>query len=135
MFDFPSNSQSANYEKKKKKSSWWVEFVFKSWEWKVKGILFFQTVSGCSAVEALEGATLHPAQVLGIEQRKGTLNYKSDADLVFLDEDLNVHATFIAGQPVWLHKEGLVTGVMKLNYNMMGSKSKRVSISGLSIHI
>ena len=122
-------------KKKKKKSSWWVEFVFKSWEWKVKGILFFQTVSGCSAVEALEGATLHPAQVLGIEQRKGTLNYKSDADLVFLDEDLNVHATFIAGQPVWLHKEGLVTGVMKLNYNMMGSKSKRVSISGLSIHI
>ncbi|RMX46505.1 hypothetical protein pdam_00023277 [Pocillopora damicornis] len=89
----------------------------------------------CSAVEALEGATLHPAQVLGIERRKGTLNYKSDADLVFLDEDLNVHATFIAGEPVWLHKEGLVTGVMKLNYNMMGSKSKRVSISGLSIHI
>lgn len=95
----------------------------------------FRKMSGCSAVEALEGATLHPAQVLGIEQRKGTLNYKSDADLVFLDEDLNVHATFIAGQPVWLHKEGLVTGVMKLNYNMMGSKSKRVSISGLSIHI
>ena len=115
-------------KKKKKKSSWWVEFVFKSWEWKVKGILFFQNVSGCSAVEALEGATLHPAQVLGIEQRKGTLNYKSDADLVFLDDDLNVHATFIAGQPVWLQKKGLVTGVMKLNYNMMGSKSKRVSL-------
>ena len=57
-------------------------------------------------MEALEGATLHPAQVLGIERRKGTLNYKSDADLVFLDEDLNVHATFIAGQPVWLQKEG-----------------------------
>ena len=79
-------------------------------------------------MEALEGATLHPAQVLGIEQRKGALNYKSDADLVFLDEDLNVHATFIAGQPVWLQKEGLVTGVMKLNYNMMGNKSKRVSL-------
>lgn len=86
----------------------------------------FRKMSGCSAVEALEGATLHPAQVLGIEQRKGTLNYKSDADLVFLDEDLNVHATFIAGEPVWLHKEGLVTGVMKLNYNM-GSKSKSVN--------
>lgn len=86
----------------------------------------FRKMSGCSAVEALEGATLHPAQVLGIERRKGTLNYKSDADLVFLDEDLNVHATFIAGEPVWLHKEGLVTGVMKLNYNM-GSKSKSVN--------
>lgn len=76
-------------------------------------------------MEALEGATLHPAQVLGIERRKGTLNYKSDADLVFLDEDLNVHATFIAGQPVWLQKEGLVTGVMKLNYNMMGGVNQK----------
>lgn len=88
----------------------------------------FRKMSGCSTVEALEGATLHPAQVLGIKHKKGTLNYESDADLVFLDEDLNVHATFIAGEPVWLRKEGLVTGVMRLKYSMIGSKSKRVSL-------
>lgn len=31
---------------------------------------------------ALEAASLHPAQLLGIEDRKGTLNYDSDAGTV-----------------------------------------------------
>lgn len=85
----------------------------------------FIDISGCTTVEALEGATLHPAQVLGIEHKKGTLNYESDADLVFLDDDLNVHATLIAGEPVWLKKGGLVTFMMQLNYNMIPTKSKK----------
>lgn len=85
----------------------------------------FKKMSGCTTVEALEGATLHPAQVLGIEHKKGTLNYESDADLVFLDDDLNVHATLIAGEPVWLKKGGLVTFMMQLNYNMIPNKSKK----------
>ena len=82
-------------------------------------------ISGCTIVEALEGATLHPAQVLQIEHRKGTLNYESDADFVFLDDDLNVHATFIAGEPVWLKIGGLVTGIIQLKYNMIGHKVKK----------
>lgn len=85
----------------------------------------FKKMSGCTTVEALEGATLHPAQVLGIEHKKGSLNYESDADLVFLDDDLNVHATLIAGEPVWLKKGGLVTFMMQLNYNMIPKKSKK----------
>lgn len=85
----------------------------------------FKKMSGCTTVEALEGATLHPAQVLRIEHKKGTLNFESDADLVFLDDDLNVHATFIAGEPVWLKKEGLVTFAMQLNYDMIPNKSKK----------
>ena len=63
--------------------------------------------------------------MLGIEHKKGTLSYESDADLVFLDDDLNVHASFIAGEPVWLKKGGLVTFVMQLNYNMIPNKSKK----------
>jgi len=55
----------------------------------------------CSQVEALEAATLHPAQLLGIDKQKGTLDFGSDADFVLLDSQLNVHATYIAGQPVW----------------------------------
>ncbi|XP_072123424.1 N-acetylglucosamine-6-phosphate deacetylase [Mobula birostris] len=57
--------------------------------------------AGCSAEAALEAASLHPAQLLGIEDRKGTLDYGSDADLVLLDEQLNVQATYIAGDLVW----------------------------------
>jgi len=55
----------------------------------------------CSRVEALEAATLHPAQLLGIEKSKGTLDFGSDADFVMLDCQLNVCATYIAGRRVW----------------------------------
>ncbi|XP_078414925.1 N-acetylglucosamine-6-phosphate deacetylase isoform X3 [Cetorhinus maximus] len=58
---------------------------------------------GCSVEAALEAATLHPAQLLGIEQAKGTLDYGTDADLVLLDRELNVKATYIAGEWVWKH--------------------------------
>lgn len=61
----------------------------------------FRQVSGCSVEEALEAASLHPAQLLGLSHRKGTLNYGCDADLVMLDDDLNVKATYISGEEVW----------------------------------
>uniref|UniRef100_A0A3P8Q8Y8 N-acetylglucosamine-6-phosphate deacetylase n=1 Tax=Astatotilapia calliptera TaxID=8154 RepID=A0A3P8Q8Y8_ASTCA len=58
----------------------------------------FKQVSGCSVQEALEAASLHPAQLLGISPKKGKLDYGSDADLVLLDEGLNVKATYISGE-------------------------------------
>jgi N-acetylglucosamine-6-phosphate deacetylase len=54
-------------------------------------------VTGCTTVEALECATLHPSQVLGISHRKGTLAFGADADFNILDPELNVLATFISG--------------------------------------
>uniref|UniRef100_H0YYH0 N-acetylglucosamine-6-phosphate deacetylase n=1 Tax=Taeniopygia guttata TaxID=59729 RepID=H0YYH0_TAEGU len=50
---------------------------------------------------ALEAASLHPAQLLGIEHKKGTLNYDSDADFLMLNDSLYVRATYIAGEEVW----------------------------------
>uniref|UniRef100_A0A669BLA2 N-acetylglucosamine-6-phosphate deacetylase n=1 Tax=Oreochromis niloticus TaxID=8128 RepID=A0A669BLA2_ORENI len=61
----------------------------------------FKQASGCSVQEALEAASLHPAQLLGISHKKGKLDYGSDADLVLLDEGLNVKATYISGEEVW----------------------------------
>lgn len=75
-------------------------------------------MSGCTLVEAVEGATLHPAQVLRLQHKKGTLDYGSDADLVLLDDKLNVHGTFIAGVPVWLPKAGLVTRGLLHKYHL-----------------
>lgn len=37
--------------------------------------------SGCSVETALEAASLHPAQLLKIEDRKGTLDYDTDAGI------------------------------------------------------
>ncbi|KAJ7990055.1 hypothetical protein DPEC_G00310880 [Dallia pectoralis] len=61
----------------------------------------FKQASGCSVEEALEAASLHPAQLLGISHAKGMLDYGGDADFVLLDDALNVRATYIAGQEVW----------------------------------
>lgn len=36
---------------------------------------------GCTVETALEAASLHPAQLLGIEHKKGTLDYDSDAGM------------------------------------------------------
>lgn len=61
-------------------------------------------VSACSVVEALEAASLHPAQALGLDSQKGTLNFGADADFVMLTEDLHVKSTWIAGNSVYVSK-------------------------------
>ena len=58
-------------------------------------------MTGCTTVQALEAATLHPAKALGISERKGTLSFGADADLVLLDQQLNVQSTWIASKLVY----------------------------------
>ncbi|WP_068469272.1 N-acetylglucosamine-6-phosphate deacetylase [Candidatus Protochlamydia phocaeensis] len=62
--------------------------------------IFFES-SGCSIADALEAASLKPAQVLGIEKNKGTLQIEADADFIVLDEQLEVHACYIGGELAW----------------------------------
>lgn len=64
-------------------------------------IRFLKKSTDCSLVEALECVTLHPAQVLGITNFKGTLDFETDADFVLLDENLHVQSTYINGRCVW----------------------------------
>ena len=63
-------------------------------------IRHFKQATACSDAAAMEAASLHPAQVLALGDR-GRLEPGTRADLVVLDRDMNVQATFIAGQPVW----------------------------------
>lgn len=55
--------------------------------------------TGCSLPEAVRCATLNPARLLGIDDRKGSIAMGKDADLVIFDEALNVHYT-IQGREV-----------------------------------
>jgi len=66
-----------------------------------KCVRHFKEATGCSTVEALEAASLHPAKALGIDNKKGTLNFGSDADFVFLDESLNVLSSWISSKCVY----------------------------------
>ncbi|KAM8779232.1 N-acetylglucosamine-6-phosphate deacetylase isoform 3-T3 [Rhynchonycteris naso] len=65
----------------------------------------FLQATGCSVESALEAASLHPAQLLGLEKRKGTLDFGADADFVMLDDSLHVWATYISGELVWQAEE------------------------------
>ncbi|XP_075422537.1 N-acetylglucosamine-6-phosphate deacetylase [Ascaphus truei] len=67
----------------------------------------FHEATGCTIESALEAASLHPAQLLGQQHRKGTLEYGTDADFLLLDDRLNVKATYIAGDIVWGHSPPL----------------------------
>ncbi|PVU96475.1 hypothetical protein BB561_001148 [Smittium simulii] len=57
----------------------------------------FVKFTNATKIEALEAATLHPAQALKIEHKKGTLNHFADADLLILDDDLSIKRIFISG--------------------------------------
>lgn len=65
-----------------------------------KAVRFLQQCTGCSAVQAIEAASLMPARILGIQGAKGLLE-GADADFIFLDDSLNVQATVIAGELAW----------------------------------
>lgn len=56
-----------------------------------------------SLVEGIEAASLHPARVMGISNRKGSLDFGTDADFLFVSDKgpLKVLNTFIAGECVY----------------------------------
>jgi N-acetylglucosamine-6-phosphate deacetylase len=55
---------------------------------------------GASLGDALRMLTLNPATLLGIEHKKGTLGPNADADVVLLNESLEVTQVFTRGRPV-----------------------------------
>jgi len=56
---------------------------------------------GCSLAEAVKMATLVPARVIGVADRKGSLEAGKDADLVIIDTDVNVYLTMVKGQVIY----------------------------------
>jgi N-acetylglucosamine-6-phosphate deacetylase len=59
------------------------------------------TFTGCSPAEAVGTVTANPARLLGIHDRKGSIQPAKDADLVILDDDFSIWATIVAGRIVY----------------------------------
>lgn len=59
------------------------------------------SVTGCSFETAIRTVTQKPAELLGIEDRKGTIEIGKDADLVLLDNNHSVQTTIVAGKIVF----------------------------------
>lgn len=66
-----------------------------------RAIKNFIEFTGCSLPEAVRCATLNPARLLGIDNRKGSIEVGKDADLVIFDTDFNVHYTIVGGKIVY----------------------------------
>ncbi|XP_043468812.1 N-acetylglucosamine-6-phosphate deacetylase [Leptopilina heterotoma] len=76
-------------------------------------VQFFKEASGCTIMEALQAATLHPARSLKIDSQKGVLNFGADADLIMLNDKLEVLSTWIAGECVFERKSQNTHTMMK----------------------
>jgi len=74
----------------------------------------FYCSTEASMVEAIEMATLHPARLLGISNRKGTLEFGSDADFIILDHQLNLLQTYIGGEKAFSARDETVLGLGRM---------------------
>jgi N-acetylglucosamine-6-phosphate deacetylase len=58
-------------------------------------IVKFMKFTGCTFSEAVNSASLNPAKVLGIDNRKGRIEEGYDADLVLMDKNYKVKTTIV----------------------------------------
>lgn len=61
----------------------------------------FVSWTGMPLADALRTVSLNPARLLGIDDRKGSIEIGKDADLVILDDDLRVQATVVGGRIIF----------------------------------
>lgn len=57
------------------------------------------TLGGVPIETAIRAATVDPARVVGVDERKGTIRTGADADIVILDDGVHVTDTIIGGRP------------------------------------
>jgi N-acetylglucosamine-6-phosphate deacetylase len=64
-------------------------------------ILRFMKFTGCNLHTAIQTVTKNPARLLGIDNKKGSVEAGKDADLVILDNDYSVWVTIAGGKVVY----------------------------------
>lgn len=69
----------------------------------------FARYTGSSLAEAIAAASLAPARVLGLGDRKGSVEVGKDADLILLDDAPELWATIVGGELVY-RRDGAVSG-------------------------
>jgi N-acetylglucosamine-6-phosphate deacetylase len=67
----------------------------------------FVTYTGCPLDVSIKTVTENPARVLGIEEKKGSIQPGKDADIALLDEDCSIYATIVDGKIVFEDLPGL----------------------------
>ena len=85
---------------------------------------------GCSLEEAIAMVSATPARVIGIDDRKGSIEVGKDADLVLLDSSLQVQATIVNGNLTHVSEDTLMQMQLeparKLQIGLKGKLEERV---------
>ncbi len=63
--------------------------------------LKFMEFTGCNLETAINTVTKNPAKLLGIDDRKGSIEIGKDADLVLFDNDFSIFMTLVEGEIVY----------------------------------
>jgi N-acetylglucosamine-6-phosphate deacetylase len=58
--------------------------------------------TGLGMLEVSRMTSLNPARILGIDHEKGSIEIGKDADLIAVDDDLNVYMTIVGGSVVYI---------------------------------
>ncbi len=66
-----------------------------------RAIKNMMSMTGIDIVEAVFMASYAPAKLLGIEDRKGSIDIGKDADITVFDENLNIKMTMVKGKKVF----------------------------------
>lgn len=59
------------------------------------------TIGGCTLEQAVQMASLNPARVMGVADKKGSLEVGKDADIVIFGDNVEVFATIVSGSKVY----------------------------------
>ena len=66
-----------------------------------QGVNNFKQHTNCSISEAIQLASLNPAKVIGLDNKKGSLELGKDADIAVFDVNFNTLLTFVNGNLVY----------------------------------
>jgi N-acetylglucosamine-6-phosphate deacetylase len=67
------------------------------------------TLAGVSVQDAVIMMTRTPAMIMGVGDKKGTVEKGKDADIVIFDNDINVKTTIVGGEVVFVNDPGTGT--------------------------
>lgn len=57
-----------------------------------------------SIQDVIRMASLSPAKAIGVDNMKGSIEIGKDADLILLDKNINIAATIVGGNFLWIEK-------------------------------
>ncbi len=67
----------------------------------IKNTKIVTLFTGIELKNAILIASYNPAKIIGLQNRKGSIEIGKDADIIAIDENINVYTTMVEGSVVY----------------------------------